>query len=49
MESDSRRSASYGRLSVRFSTWREGCDRAMIGILSSFAKALSPMIIAVIS
>src|SRR5712691_4450206 len=40
IEPDSRRSESCGRLSSRLSTWRESCDSARIGMLSSFAKVL---------
>ena len=45
MEPDSRRSASCGRLSSRFSTARESCDRAMTGTFSSLARALRPVVI----
>src|SRR6476646_10646063 len=33
----------------RFSTWRESCDSATIGTLSSFASALRPVVISVTS
>ena len=45
MEPDSRKSASCGRLSSRFSTARESWDRAMIGICNSLASALRPVVI----
>ena len=37
------------RLSARFSTSRESCDKAITGMSSSFARALRPMVISVSS
>ena len=45
MEPDSRRSASCGRLSSRFSTARESWDSAMIGTFSSLARAFMLVVI----
>src|SRR6266478_5898707 len=41
MAPDSRKSASWGRWSVRFSGARDNCDSATIGTFNSFASAFS--------